>query len=117
MEQLEFTSQVLGPAAAEKLKRGEVTQTLRSRQGNVVQSMLQGDLTPGESLEIIFDGNVLGDAEYQGMDQVWMSELTPEDATRGGFDSLDELRKTLLRAGFRFQPDYSLYRIRFRFLA
>ena len=116
MEQLEFTSRILGPEAAEKLKRGEVTQTLRGRLCDVVQSVLQGDLLPGESLEIVCDGNVLGNAEYQGMDEVWRSELTPEDATRGGFASLGELRKALLRAGFRFQPAYSLCRIRFIFL-
>lgn len=113
MEQLSFTTRVLGHEAVEKLKRGEVTQTLRSRHSNIVQAALLGGLHTGDSLKIFLNGEYLGEAEYQCMTLAMMSSLSPEDARLGGFSSLDELRKALFRAGFRFKANYRLYRVSF----
>jgi len=102
IEQIRFTTRVLGPVAAYRLEKRQVTQTLRSESSSIVTSILNGRASVGDQLEIAV---------------TWRS-LALDDAHRGGFDSLEDLSKALQRAGYRFKPmdDYQLFRIQFSWL-
>jgi len=115
LEQIRFTARVLGPAAAYRLERHQVTQTLRSESDSVANAILLGRVSAGDRLEIILDNVLVGEAELVSMDVVTWSALSITDAHRGGFDSrLDELEASLKRAGYRY--DYQLFRIQFTWL-
>ena len=118
VEQIRFTTRVLGPATAIRLERHQVTQTLRSESDSVTNAVLLGQVSAGDKLEIILDGIILGHAELVSMDAVTWKSLTIEDARRGGFDSISDLTFALKRAGFRFKPlnEYDYYRIQFTWL-
>ena len=118
MEKMDFTSKVLGPAAAHRLKKRKVTQTLRSESSSIASAILNGQVSAGDQLEVILDGIIAGHAEFIYMDAVTWDSLDVDDALRGGFDSLEDLQAALRRAGFRIKPlkEYHLFRIQFSWL-
>lgn len=117
-EQIRFTTNVLGLAATHRLEKRQVTQTLRSESSSITASILNGRASIGDRLEITLDGITAGHAELVSMDVVTWNSLNIDDARRGGFASLEELKAALRRAGCRFKPlnDYRLYRIQFSWL-
>jgi len=118
LEQVRFTAHVLGPLAAFRLEKHEVTQTLRSESASIANAVLLGRVSAGDRLEVVLDNRLVGDVELVSMDAVTWEALDLDDAHRGGFDTLEELEKALERAGYRFMPlnQYELYRIQFRWL-
>ena len=118
MERLHFTTRVLGPAAAYRLEKRQVTQTLRSESDSITNAILNGRISAGDRLEIVLDGVVVGCAELVSMDVVTWEVLGIADAHRGGFGNRFELAYALQRAGYRFMPlnQYELYRIQFTWL-
>lgn len=117
-EQLRFTTRVLGPAAAYRLEKHQVTQTLRAESNSITNSIIQGRVSAGDRLEVVLDSIIAGHAELVSMDAVTWEALGIDDARRGGFDSLADLEQALKRAGYRFMPlnQYELYRIQFTWL-
>jgi len=117
-EQIRFTTKVLGPAAAYRLEKRQITQTLRSESSSITNAILNGRVSAGDRLEVVLDGILVGHAELVSMDAVNWEYINLDDATRGGFDSLADLEKALRRAGCRFLPlnNYKLYRIQFTWL-
>ncbi len=104
---LKFNTTVLGDQAARRLREQLVTQTLRSSE------------LPALSQVVVYLDNIRqGLVTIQAVNRIKWSDLTLEDAHRGGFDGMTELRRALLRAGFRFKPldDYSFYRTRFQWM-
>lgn len=118
LEQLHFTTRVLGPAAAFRLEQHQVSQTLRSESDSVTNAVLLGRVSAGEKLEITLDTIIVGHAELVSMNAVLFDPLTIDDAHRGGFDTLADLEQALKRAGYRFKPlnEYELFRIQFAWL-
>jgi len=118
LEQIHFTTRILGPAATYKLEMRQVTQTLRAESSSITNAIILGRVSAGDKLEIILDGIILGHAELVSMDAVTWEALGVDDARRGGFDNLEELEAALKRAGFRFKPlnEYDYYRIQFTWL-
>ena len=118
LEQIRFTTRVLGPAAAYRLEKRQVTQTLRSESDSITNAILLGRVSAGDQLEVLLDGIVVGQAELVSMDAVTWEALGVDDARRGGFGNRFELAYALQRAGFRFMPlnQYELYRIQFTWL-
>ncbi|MBA7678381.1 hypothetical protein ES703_86656 [subsurface metagenome] len=117
-EQIHFTARVLGPTAAYRLEKREVTQTLRSGHESTTESILNGRVGTGDQLRVLLDSMLVGQAELVSMDAVNWECLGIDDAWRGGFDTLAELEIALRGAGFRFKPlkEYELYRIQFSWL-
>ncbi len=118
LEKIHFTTRVLGPAAAYRLEKRQVTQTLRSGHESTTESILNGRVSAGDQLEVVLDGILVGQARLTSIHADDWFSLTIEDARRGGFDSLDDLALALKRAGYRFKPlnEYELYRIQFIWL-
>jgi len=118
LEQIHFTTRVLGPAAAYRLEQRQVTQTLRSESDSVINSVLLGRVSAGDRLEVLLDSVLVGRVELVSMDAVTWEALGIDDARRGGFGNRCELAYALQRAGFRFMPlnDYQLFRIQFSWL-
>ncbi|MBA7566830.1 hypothetical protein ES708_08528 [subsurface metagenome] len=118
LEQIRFTTRVLGPATAYRLEKRQVTQTLRSESNSLTDSILHGRVSAGDRLEVLLDGILVGHAELVSRDAVTWEALSIDDALRGGFDTLADLEQALKRAGYRFKPlnDYQLFRIQFRWL-
>lgn len=118
MEQLHFTTRVLGPAAAYKLENRKVTQTLRSESDSITNAILNGRVSTGDHLEVLLDGILVGQAELVSMDVVTWEALGVDDARRGGFNNRCELAYALQRAGYRFMPlnQYEIYRVQFDWL-
>jgi len=117
-EQIHFTTRVLGPVAAYRLEKRQITQTLRSESSSITNSIIQGRVSAGDRLEVILDGILVGHAELVSMNAVTWEALGIDDARRGGFDNRFELAYALKRAGYRFMPlnQYELYRIQFTWL-
>lgn len=117
-EQIRFTTRVLGPVAAFKLEQRQVTQTLRSANDIIANTILLGRVSAGDRLEIVLDNIAVGCVELVSMDVVTWEALDVDDARRGGFGNRFELGQALQRAGFRFMPlnKYELYRIQFTWL-
>jgi len=115
LEQIRFTTRVLGPTAAYRLEKHEVTQTLQSDSSSITEAVLNGRVSAGDRLEVVLDGIPVGHAKLVSMDAVTWEALGIEDARRGGFDNLDDLELALKQAGYRFKPlnQYELYRIQF----
>ena len=115
LEKIRFITRILGPVAAYRLEKHQVTQTLRSDSNSITESIINGRVSAGDQLEVLLDSILLGEAELVSMDAVTWEALGIEDARRGGFDSLDDLQLALKRAGYRFKPlnQYELYRIQF----
>ncbi|MBA7697335.1 hypothetical protein ES703_106000 [subsurface metagenome] len=118
MESLHFTTRVLGPAAAYRLDKHQVTQTLRSESDSVTNAVILGRVNPGDRLEVFLDGILVGKVELISMDAVTWADLGIDDALRGGFDTLADLEQALKRGGYRFKPlsEYQFYRIQFSWL-
>lgn len=118
MEQVRFTTRVLGSVAAFKLEKRQVTQTLRAGSSTIAASILSGLASSGDQLEVILDGIPVGRAELIYMDAVAWEDLNLKDAHRGGFDTLADMEQALKRAGYRFMPlnEYELFRIQFSWL-
>lgn len=118
LEQIRFTTRVLGPVAAYRLEKHQVTQTIRSYSDSIIQATLLGRISAGDHLEIFLDSIVIKHIELISMDAVRWEGLGIDDAHRGGFDTLVDLEQALKRAGFRFKPleQYELYRIQFKWL-
>jgi len=117
-EKIHFTTRVLGPAAAFKLEKHQLSQTLRSDSHPITESILRGRVSPGDRLEVLLDRILVGHVELVSMDVVTWEALGIDDALRGGFDTLADLEQALKRAGYRFKPlnEYELFRIQFRWL-
>ena len=117
-EQLHFNTRVLGAAAAYRLEKRQVTQTLRSESSSIANAVLLGRVSAGDRLEVVLDSRLVGNVELVSMDMVTWEALNIDDARRGGFGNRFELAYALQRAGFRFMPlsKYELYRIQFRWL-
>lgn len=118
MEKIHFTTKVLGPAAAYKLMKGKISQTLRAGSASIAEAILNGQVSTGDQLEITLDGIKAGRAELISMDAVTWGNLNTDDARRGGFNDLGEMEAVLRRAGYRFKPlnEYELFRIKFTWL-
>jgi len=118
LEQIRFTTRVLGPVATYKLERRQVTQTLRSGSEVITDAIIRGQASPGDRLQIVLDGRSVGHVELLSMDAVSWGHLNLDDARRGGFNTLPELEAALRRAGFRFKllNEYHLFRIQFVWL-
>ena len=119
MKRLSFTTGVLRKKAAGRLRNKQVTQSIRSTKLLMLSGILNGSGSPvGDEIEIILDGQVLGIAEIQAVDETQWSQIELGDAKRGGFDSRFELAYALRRAGFRFKDleEYNLYRVLFSWL-
>lgn len=118
LEQIRFTTRVLGPAAAYRLEKRQVTQTLRSDSDSITNAILLGRVSAGDRLEVFLDRAFVGHAELVSMDAVTWEALGIRDVRRGGFGNRFELAQALQRGGFRFMPlnQYELYRIQFRWL-
>jgi len=118
MEDLRFITRVLSPAAAYRLEKRQVTQTLRSESDSITNAILNGRVSAGDRLEVLLDSILVGHAELVSMDAVTWEALGIDDARRGGFGNRFELAYALQRAGFRFMPlnEYELFRIQFSWL-
>jgi len=118
MEEIRFTTRVLGPAAAYKLEQRQITQTLRAASDSIASAILNRRISAGDRLDVFLDRIFVGHAELVSMDTVAWEALGIRDARRGGFDTLDDLSEALKRAGYRFKPmnDYQFFRIRFSWL-
>ena len=118
LEQIHFTTRVLGPAAAYRLEQRQITQTLRAESSSIANAVLLGRVSAGDRLEVLLDSRLVGKVELVSMDAVTWEALTLDDARRGGFGNRFELAYALQRAGFRFMPlnKYELYRIQFTWL-
>jgi hypothetical protein len=115
MEQLRFTTRVLGKKATARLENYEVTQTLRSESSSIVIAILSGGLKVGDMMQVMVDDRMIGLAQHASMETVVWAQLDQDDARRGGFDNRFELAYALKRAGYRFKDlnDYQFYRIQF----
>ncbi|GAI02864.1 unnamed protein product, partial [marine sediment metagenome] len=91
LEQLHFTTRVLGPAAAYRLENRQVTQTLRSESDSIANAFLLGRVSAGEKLEVTLDSILVGAAKLVSIDTVTWEDLTIDDARRGGFANLFQL--------------------------
>ena len=118
LEQIHFTTRVLGPVAAYRLEKQQVSQTVRSDSHPITESILRGRVSAGDRLEVLLDRILVSHVELISWDAVTWEALSVDDALRGGFDNLADLEQALKRAGYRFKPlsDYQLYRIQFRWL-
>ena len=118
MEQIRFSTHVLGPVAAYRLEKRQVTQTLRSASDSVTNAVILGRVSAGDRLEVFLDGILVGKVKLVSMDAITWEALSIDDAHRGGFDTLPDLKQALERAGYRFKPlnEYEFYRIQFTWL-
>ena len=55
LEQIRFTTRVLGPAAAYRLEKRLVSQTLRSESNSITNAILLGRVSAGDRLEVFLD--------------------------------------------------------------
>jgi hypothetical protein len=112
---LNFSRKVLGAEAFLKLERYEVTQTIRAGTSDIVKGIMDSELRAGDELCVALDGENIGLASLIACHWVPATALTSEDARRGGFNTVDELKAALKRAGYRFKPliDYVFYLVQF----
>lgn len=108
---LEFSTGVLGPEGAQRLKDGKVTQTIRSR-----KSAAPLFTKRGQSVAVTLDGIKLFDARITEIKRAQWHDLGIFDAEIGGFNTMGDLENALRRAGFRFKNlnDYELFRVQFQ---
>lgn len=107
---LQFSSRVLGERASQELKAHRVTQTIR---GEIKGTSFL--VSRGFTMPVFLDGSEVGTVRISEVKRVQFRDLTQWDSEIGGFLTLEELRKALIRAGFRFRPfnEYSGFRIGF----
>ena len=115
MEQLHFTSHVLGKKATARLENYEVTQTIRAESSSITKAILSGKVKVGDEMRVILDDRLIGLVQHVIIDSVTWDQLDICDARRGGFDDRFELAYALKRAGYRFMPldKYRFYRCQF----
>jgi len=111
MQQLIFTTYVLGAKAASRLEKWQITQTIRSESSSIVKAILAGGLKVRNMMQVVLGDRVIGLAEYIGMDSIYWEYINLDDTKRGGFDSLADLEQAVKRAGYRLRA--VIYRIRF----
>jgi len=116
MQSINFTTHVLGPLAALRLKHEKVTQTLRAKDSLITEAILSGEVKVGDQIRIALNNRILGIAKLSACDRVRWDALDIDDAHRGGFDSLQELGLALKRAEYRFRSldGSTFYRIQFQ---
>jgi hypothetical protein len=112
---VDFTKRVLGLEPTRNLEEHRVTQTLRGEMSDFIGAIIAGHLATGDELHIILDGKNLGPVNLIGCWRITAAGLMEEDAQRGGFNTLKELKSALKRAGYRFKPitDYAFYKVQF----
>lgn len=103
---------MLGRTVAEKLKRREITQTVRSRRMTAPFFMCRGFYVP-----VYLDDVELYSVRITEITETKLSDLTTFDAEIGGFNDLGELKKALKIAGFRFKPLYEYKGFKIQFTA
>ena len=121
MEQLHFTSHVLGKKATARLEEYQVTQTIRAESSSMVvrastiKAIFNDKIEVDDTLQVILDDRLIGLVQHVIIDMVTWDQLDIDDARRGGFDNRFELAYALKRAGYRFMPleKYRLYRCQF----
>ncbi len=115
MEQLHFTTQVLGKKAAQRLENLQVMQTIRSEGATICQKTFNGLLHFGDAIQVLLDDRLIGVATYLNLDPVKWHNLDITDAHHGGFDNRFELASALKRAGYRFKDleEYFFWRFLF----
>lgn len=96
---LEFRSRILGREAADRLRCGGVTQTIRSR-----REASKFFMRRGSHVKVLLDGKFLYPARIIEISVKPLRSLDVFDAEIGGFTVLSELHAALKRAGFRFKP-------------
>lgn len=108
---LAFTTHVLSPKVAERLKLGGVLQTVRSRKEAAPFLMRRGSEVP-----VTLDGQLLYRARITSIRRAMLGDLTQFDAELGGFDNLWAFKSAARRAGFRFRPseEYEVFAIQFQ---
>jgi len=109
MFRLDFTTRVLGEAAADRLRQKAVTQTLTGTTSSIVGALLHNGIKVGDYIEVALDEEVIDLACVALVDRIPFDSLENGDAERGGFDTVAECRSSLLRAGYRSL----LYRVLF----
>ena len=106
---LPFSSRVLGALASEQLRKGRVSQTLRSK--TEVMKLALGET------EVILDGDLLYRGNISEITGPFvLSSMNVNDAALGGFQSLLDLTMALKRAGFRFKSfsEYNVFKVSFK---
>jgi len=118
MFRLNFRTRVMGEEGAERVRRHEVVQTLRSPRSDIVVALLNSTLVIEEVMEVALDDEVVGRAYPTLIDRIDWDTLTLLDATRAGFSNKPDLYAALSRAGYRFLPmnTYLFYRVQFEWL-
>jgi hypothetical protein len=84
MEQIRFSTHVLGPVAAYRLEKRQVTQTLRSASDSVTNAVILGRVSAGDRLEVFLDGILVGKVKLVSMNAITWEVLSIDDARRGG---------------------------------
>ena len=121
MQQLHFTTHVLGKKATARLEQYQVTQTIRAESSSMVvrastiKAIFSDKVEVDDTLQVILDDRLIGLAQHVIIDMVTWDQLDIDDARRGGFDNRFELAYALKRAGYRFLPldQYRFYRCQF----
>jgi len=93
MQQLTFTTHVLGTKAASRLEKWQITQTIRSGSSSIVKAILAGSLKIRDMMQVVLDDRITGLAEYIGIDSIYWEYINLDDTKRGGFDSVCSQRK------------------------
>jgi len=116
MFRLNFKTKVMGEEGAAKVRRHEVTQTLRSPRSGIVVALLNSTLVIEEVMEVALDDEVVGRAYPMLIDRIDWDTLTLLDATRAGFSNKPEVYAALSRAGYQPVTSYLFYRVQFGWL-
>ena len=108
--ELRFSTAVLGPATAIKLKLGKVTQSIRSRK-EAVKYMSHN----GQKLAILLDRKLIFYATQDYIKPIDFRQIGIWDAEIGGFDTVYSLQNALKKGGFRFREfkEYSGFKLGF----
>ena len=69
MERINFTMAVLGAKATARLREHQVTQTIRSGTSSLALAVNDGRLTPGDTIQITLDDELVGYARFTGMEK------------------------------------------------
>jgi len=115
MFRLNFTTRVMGEDGAERVRRQEVFETLRSERSDIARAFSNGTLTAGDEIEVALDGEIIGKASLSVIDRTDWDGITLIDARESGFTSMPGLSAALRRAGYHVSPidHYLFYRVQF----
>jgi len=108
--ELHFTTLVLGPNAAVKLKLGKITQTIRSRK-EASRFLSQN----GNKIAILLNKRLLYYATQDYIKPIEFRKLGIWDAEIGGFETVSSLQTALKKGGFRFKEfkEYNGFKLGF----